>query len=159
MNSSSAAPPPETSATARPALHQNRALRQFVKFCIVGASNFALDVGVSYILTFHFHMWWPMAKTISFLIGVSNSFFWNSRWTFRALNSERQHRQYLLFVGINVIGWLLNLAIMKSVFWWMTGTFRGQHPNKPQWLLAKLFATIIVVSWNFTANKKWTFKA
>ncbi|HEX8833732.1 MAG TPA: GtrA family protein [Abditibacteriaceae bacterium] len=145
-------------ATSSPSLLQNVALRQFVKFCIVGVSNLALDLGVSYILTFHFLMWWPAAKTLSFLIAVTNSFFWNSRWTFRAVDKARQKQQYALFVLINVVGWMLNLTIMKSVFWALTRSWDMTHPTKPMWLLASFIATAIVVSWNFFANRHWTFK-
>ncbi|HEX8552739.1 MAG TPA: GtrA family protein [Abditibacteriaceae bacterium] len=137
----------------------NIALRQFVKFCIVGASNFVLDAGSAYVLTFIFHLDWPIAKTISFLIAVTNSFFWNSRWTFRALDKAKQHQQYLVFVSINIVGWLLNLAIMSVVFRLMTGSWLLGKPDKLHWLIATLIATSIVVAWNFTANKRWTFKA
>src|SRR5688572_18427285 len=81
------------------------ALRQFVKFCIVGASNFALDAGTAYVLTYIVHLDWRVAATIAFIVGVSNSFFWNSRWTFRALDRARQSQQYILFFCINVVGY------------------------------------------------------
>ena len=135
------------------------AMRQFVKFCIVGASNFVIDAGCAYVLTYIFHLDWPIAKTISFLIAVTNSFFWNSRWTFRALDKSRQHQQYLVFVLINIVGWLLNLAIMSLVFRLITGSWLLGKPDKLHWLAATLVATSIVVAWNFAANKRWTFKA
>lgn len=133
-------------------------VRQFVKFCIVGATSFAIDVGVSYVLTFELHMWWVLAKTISFSLAVTNGFFWNQRWTFRAVGHRSHREQYAMFFSVNVVGWLLNLTIMKAVFFASTGTWRGQHPTKPVWAAATLLATVIVVFWNFFANKHWTFK-
>ena len=138
---------------------KNKALRQFVKFCIVGASNFVLDFGTQFVLIYTFHVAWQIANTISFVIGVSNSFFWNSRWTFRALDSSRQAQQYFQFFMINVIGWILNLTIMTGVIYALSGTFQEAKPDRAHLISAKLIATVLVVAWNFGANKKWTFKA
>jgi putative flippase GtrA len=143
---------------AEPGLIHKPAIRQFVKFCIIGATSFAIDVSISYFLTFHFLMWWVLAKTISFSLAVTNGFFWNQRWTFRAVGHRKHHEQYAMFFGVNIVGWLLNLTIMKSVFFVSTGTWKGQHPTKPVWIAATLLATAIVVFWNFFANKHWTFK-
>ena len=143
--------------TGAPALLQKPGLRRFVKFCIIGATSFSIDVGVSYYLTFHLLMWWVLAKTISFSLAVTNGFFWNQRWTFRAVGRRKHHEQYAMFFGVNIVGWLLNVTIMKTVFWISTGTFRGQHPTKPVWIAATILATVIVVFWNFFANRHWTF--
>lgn len=133
-------------------------LRQFIKFCIVGASSFAIDFGVSWFLTFHLYLWWVLAKTISFSMAVTNGFFWNQRWTFQAVGHRKGHEQYAMFFGVNVVGWALNLAIMKAVFFIGTGTWKGQHPTKPLFVAATLTAMVIVVFWNFFANKHWTFR-
>jgi putative flippase GtrA len=140
-------------------LHERPDIRQFVKFCVVGATSFTIDVGISYLLTFGTQMWWVLAKTISFSLAVTNGFIWNRIWTFQAVGQRRKREQYAMFFGVNIVGYVLNLAIMKSVFWLNTGTWRGQHPTKPVWAAATLLATAIVVFWNFYANKHWTFKA
>jgi putative flippase GtrA len=139
-------------------LLQRPGMQQFLKFCVVGATSFTIDVGISYILTFNFHMWWVLAKTISFTLAVTNGFFWNQRWTFDAVGKRKHHEQYAMFFGVNIVGYILNLAIMKSVFFASTGHWRGQNPTKPVFLAATLVATAIVVFWNFFANKHWTFK-
>ncbi|HVF11379.1 MAG TPA: GtrA family protein [Abditibacteriaceae bacterium] len=143
---------------ARPqALLRHAGVRQFVKFCIVGASSFTIDFTISYILTFHFMLWWVLAKTISFFLAVTNGFYWNRRWTFSG-KGRSDKQQYMQFVAVNIVGWSLNIGIMKTVFFLATGTWRGQHPSKPLWLAATLTAMSIVVFWNFFANKHWTFK-
>ena len=142
-----------------PPLLERPGIRQFVKFCIVGTTSFTIDVGISYALTFGLHMWWVMAKTISFSLAVTNGFIWNRVWTFQAVGHRRRREQYGMFFAVNVVGYILNLGIMKSVFWVNTGQWRGQHPTKPVWLAATLLATVVVVFWNFFANKHWTFKA
>lgn len=148
----------QPSSRSMPPALQHAGVRQFVKFCIVGSTSFTIDFVVSYILTFHFMMWWVLAKTISFMLAVTNGFYWNRRWTFGSIEGRNKKRQYMQFVAVNIVGWTLNLVIMKTVFFFATGTWRGQHPTKPVWLAATLTATVIVVFWNFLANKHWTFK-
>lgn len=144
--------------TATEPLHKRPAIRQFVKFCIVGASSFTIDYGVSFLLHFYAGMNLQLAKTISFMLGVTNGFFWNNRWTFQNVGSRAAHEKYALFFAVNVVGWVLNLAIVTAVVWAETGTLANQQPSKPIFLLATLIATFVVVFWNFFANKHWTFK-
>lgn len=139
-------------------LHKRPAVRQFAKFCIVGASSFAIDYGISFFLHFLFSVNLQVAKTISFALAVTNGFFWNNRWTFQNTGSRAAHEKYARFVAVNVVGWILNLAIVTAVVWSETGTWVNQQPSKPVFLLATLVATFFVVFWNFFANKHWTFK-
>jgi putative flippase GtrA len=142
-------------------LHK-RGVRQFIKFCIVGASSFAIDAGISTLLAVHLGIWWVAARTFSFILAVTNGFFWNQRWTFRAVGHRRQHEQYTMFFMVNIVGLVLNLTIMKLVFRLMTGGWHRPILTTPHgkltWYAALLSATVIVVFWNFFANKLWTFK-
>ncbi|HSV73094.1 MAG TPA: GtrA family protein [Chthonomonadales bacterium] len=131
--------------------------RQFVKFCMVGSSSFAIDFGVSYMLTYGLGLWWVLAKTISFSLAVTNGFFWNRRWTFRAVGHRRKREQYAMFVTFNIVGWALNVCIMKTVFFISTGAWHGQQPERPMFVLATFAATLVVTFWNFFTNKHLTF--
>lgn len=150
--------------------------RQFVKFCIVGATSTVIDFGLLNLL--HYRVGLPLAlsATISFFVAVCNGFYWNRRWTFRAGEGDAK-RQYPKFVATNLVGWLLNLTIMTAVLI----SVRDLHPMTadetpmqivgliamgkgkdifPQlWVnAAKAIATVFVTAWNFTASKLWTFK-
>ena len=134
-------------------------MRQFVKFVIIGFSSAVIDVGVNKILMHRFDTPWLIAGMIGFALGVTNGFFWNSRWTFRGLGSGRQHELYMKFVAVNIVGLLLNLGIMKLVFIIMTGQMvLLANPSHSQWNIAKAIAIVIVAVWNFSANKLWTFR-
>lgn len=144
--------------TAKPGLMQHSGLRQFVKFCIIGASGTIIDVSIAWYLTYSVHLNWIIAQTISFAVAVTNSYIWNSQWTFRGMGSGKRHAMYIKFVGINAVGWLFNLAIMKTVFFAFTGNII--HPGNPeqyQFKVAKALAVVLVALWNFFANRKWTF--
>lgn len=133
-------------------------LVQFLKFCTVGASNLAIDMAVATTLTFVFHWHWALANTCSFIVAVSNSFYWNRRWTFNDRSKAKQSQRYLLFVTINVVGLGINLTVMKTAMLIMAGSW-DHELSKPMMLIAKLVATSVVVFWNFFANKRWTFKS
>ena len=148
-----------TQIAATPLL-QRPGFRQFAKFCIIGASSTLIDFVISYVLLYKFGLNLTLAKSISFVFGVSNGFIWNSRWTFRGQSSGAQHEMYIKFIAVNLIGFVLNIIIFKGVIGLFTGRFIGQG-RPAQWLfvLAYGVAVVITSAWNFFANKKWTFKA
>lgn len=150
--------------------------RQFVKFCLVGATSTAIDFTLLNLL--HYRVGFPvaLAATCSFFVSVCNGFYWNRRWTFRASSGDAK-RQYPKFVTTNAIGYTLNLSIMTlalitaSHLHWITVRetpaeiirllVAGQKETFPFLAVngAKAVATVCVTAWNFTASKLWTFKA
>lgn len=136
-------------------------MRQLIKFCIVGASSTVIDIGILALLLkfFHFLPWWVNAS-ISFCFAVSNGFFWNQRWTFRAKNISSTRAQYSKFFVTNVIGLGLNLLISKGFLILFTGEVsHAVNPDDRTILLAKLCSIPLVVIWNFGASRLWTFRA
>src|SRR5690349_5893000 len=81
------------------ALLQRPAVQQFIKFIIIGFSSAVIDVGTNKVLMHKFDTPWLLAGVLGFALGVTNGFFWNSRWTFRGLGSGRQHELYVKFVA------------------------------------------------------------
>jgi putative flippase GtrA len=128
-------------------------LRQFIKFCLVGATSTTVDLGLFTLLR---NAGLPRlaAQTCSFSLAVTNGFFWNRRWTFRAGDSGRLHRQYLSFYAVNIVGFLLNTSILYLV---ATLLENQGVPERRAELAGKLIAVPIVAFWNFTASKFWAF--
>lgn len=140
------------------ALTQRRIVRQFVKFCLIGLSSFAIDITIASLLVYGARLNPTLSKTLSFLVAASNGFFWNSRWTFRGMGSGRQHEMYVKFILVNCVGWALNILIFKSVLWIFTGRFIGQGtPDKLHFATAAVTAAGVVAFWNFLVNRQWTF--
>lgn len=134
-------------------------LRQFVKFCLVGASSTVVDTSIFIFLSKGLGWWWTVAKITSFAFGVTNGFFWNQKWTFNHLEKTNTRRRYAMFAAVNIIGLALALCIMKTVFVIHYGTLHHPNPSTQAALIAQFIAIPIVVFWNFFANKRWTFKA
>lgn len=160
---------------------QRRGLRQFVKFCIVGASSTAISGGIYTWLIYGVHLdrivdgwlagapqmrqiagelrlYVQLAALIAFLFAVTNGFIWNSKWTFRQRDAALRRVQYLKFVMVNVVGLVLNQIIVFIVTGALTAG-RPQHEKGLAPLIAFAVATGIVVFWNFLANKYWTFRS
>src|SRR5271166_7070731 len=55
---------------------------QFVKFGIVGVSNTLLTFAVYTLLLKVFGVWYLAASAIGFIVGATNGFLLNRRWTF-----------------------------------------------------------------------------
>ena len=130
--------------------------KQFVKFAMIGASSAVLDIGISQLLMHRFGMYWLLANTISALVAISNGYLWNSLWTFRGMGSARRHTQYLKFVAVSLVGLVLNSLIMTCVILMLAGHIGGNPPHSI-WVIAKGTAIVLVATWNFLANKRWTF--
>lgn len=158
----------------RTAAQQTRA--QFLKFCLVGASSTLVNFAVLALCIDGFG-WrsWPhhlgilLGATVAFLVSVTNGFYWNRRWTFAGASSRSAGGQYVSFILVNVVGLLINLAIVKLTLQLVDHTALGVllpelagpaiAPRLPKLYpyLAELMAAGVVVFWNFLANRKWTF--
>ncbi len=174
----------ETTQGGLSALLARPGIRQFVKFCLVGATSTVIDFGVylGLIEWLHLANWVggtfgiadaghalavarPIALTIGFLFAVTNGYIWNSRWTFRGAESDgvSDRKRYAKFVATNVIGWLLSQAILNTVAHTAPDAVLAPirsvtHLQDPAGFLGKLIAVGVVVSWNFLASKYWTFR-
>lgn len=129
---------------------QNRPwLPQFIKFSVVGVSGTIIDYGVLNLLVLVFHLNVYFSSAVSFSLAVVNNFFWNKYWTFRVSNlTGRPYYQFFQFLSVSVVGLGLNLLIMYLLI----------HFFNLWYNWAKAFAIIVVLFWNFIANKFWTFK-
>ncbi len=135
-------------------------MRQLIKFCLVGASSTVIDLGIyAFLLNAFPQVPWYLSQTISFCFGVTNGFIWNRLWTFKA-HQAAARSQYPKFFASNIIGLLLNIGLQKVFLILFTGQLVHQaNPSPRTLLIAKLCAIPIVVIWNFTASRLWTFRA
>ncbi len=136
-----------------------------------------IDAGLLSLLHYRVGLPVAVAGTLSFLCAVTNGYIWNSRWTFRDRQGDSK-KQYPKFLATNVVGWVLNLTVMTLaiVMAMRLGlmhterstneiiqiivTGKGKSEFSPVVLIgAKVVAAVVVVAWNFTAARLWTFKA
>ncbi len=124
----------------------------FIKYCIVGLIGTFLDLSILYILVDIFNIGVFYSVSISFIISATNNFLLNNIWTFSDKDNYFEYQsgyyKYIKFMFISVIGLLLTLFFM----------FIYHHIFMIWYLMSKILTSIMVLLWNYYANKYWTFK-
>lgn len=119
---------------------------QLLKFSVVGASGYLLNLLVYVSLLKGAGVHYLVAAACSFAVAVTNNYAWNRAWTFRR---ARGHVYYqglrFLFVSLAALG--LNLALLKGIVEAGADKVVGQA-----------LAIVLVVPFSFTANKLWSFR-
>jgi len=124
----------------------NLLLRQFVTFPGVGLIAAVAHFGVLIALVEGGGIAPVIATLWAFLAGVAVSYVLNRRYTFR---SGRPHRAAApRFFAVSAVGFVLNGAGM----WFLIEAWGVPY------LIAQVIATTIVLIWNFSANRWWTFR-
>ena len=133
-------------ARARAALGRRQNWLQLIRFCIVGATGYAVNLAVYTALLKGADAHYLLAATCSFLVAVTNNYTWNRLWTFRG---QRGHVAYqgLRFLVVSTIALGANLLILHL----LVDSFGVGK------VLAQAIAIVLVTPWNFVGNKLWSF--
>jgi dolichol-phosphate mannosyltransferase len=119
---------------------------QLVKFLVVGASGYIVNLGVYTLLLKEAGLHYVAAATVSFLLAASWNYCWNRTWTFRAQrgNFGTQGMRFFI-VSATVYG--ANIAVLAA----LVSAGLGK-------ILAQAIAVILVTPLNFLGNKLWSFR-
>ena len=137
---------------------------QLIKFGLIGVSNTLIDFLIASALNALFGIYY-LAKIVGYACGIANSYFWNSRWTFRE-ERRRDAREIVSFIAVNLVTLGLSL-LLQWIFrdklqlgaWWMRTlgeNFLTQLLNGERFCL--LLATGIALIVNFLGNKLLVFR-
>ena len=119
---------------------------QFVKFGIVGISNTLLTFAVYTVLLKVFGVWYIAASAIGFVVGATNGFLLNRRWTFAGHVGDAYTP--VRWATVQTAGLGLNLLTLYLLV----------HDAGLDELLAQAIATVLVTVSTFLVNRAWTFK-
>ncbi len=138
----------ETSLLGR--ITQRRGLRQFVKFGIVGASGFVVNLIVFTLLQrvvpdHDRALQYNVIFSAGFLAGGLSNYFLNRAWTFRSQGDLG--REGLSFMAVSVLALVVGLLVGGAVAPWLG------HGHKT-WFVSVLAGIVV----NFFVNKYWTFR-
>ena len=130
-------------------------VKRFIKFAIVGAIGAVIDFAILNLLALG--LGWPnlLANAVSFSCAVLSNFTWNRLWTFPESRQLPLPPQLGQFAIVSVIGLGINTLVFYVIdqFLIRNGFSQGQALN-----IAKAFAILVVLFWNFTANRLWTYR-
>ena len=140
---------PSTNFFAR--VRQRRGVRQFIKFGIVGASGFVVNLVIFTLLQRLFPTPTPPGPyyaiyTVAFLSGGVSNYFLNRIWTFRS--TGHAGKEALQFLTVSVLALIVGLIVSSLV----APAFGHGHRT---WFVATLSGIFV----NFFVNKYWTFRA
>lgn len=133
-------------ARSRGALGRRGNWVQLLRFCLVGASGYAVNLAVYTLLLKGGGLHYLLAATGSFLVAVTNNYTWNRLWTFRG---QRGHVAYqgFRFLVVSTVALTANLLVLRL----LVDTFEVGK------VLAQAIAIVLVTPWNFVGNKLWSF--
>ncbi|MDE2855041.1 MAG: GtrA family protein [Chloroflexota bacterium] len=154
---------------------QAKEVERFIKFAVVGTLGFIIDLGTVIILQ---NTVLPpendqsvtLVNSIAFVLAVCSNFIWNRLWTYPDSRSYSLQRQLTQFAIVSVIGlairnvWIhgayeylgqLSTAILQDAFVDYAPELIDQ--NKLGTTIALVFGVLIVMIWNFVANRFWTY--
>ena len=145
-------------------------LDRFLKFSAVGTLGAVIDFGTLNLLVQLASFPKALANVVSFTIAVISNFTWNRIWVYPETRGEPLIEQFFQFSVVNVVGLVINTAIFYGSDRWLlseAGLFAGpigvmaisvgmSHFDFA-YNAAKFLATVLVLFWNFFANRVWTF--
>ena len=134
-------------------------LLQFVKFGIVGGLNAMIDLGVLNLLIYFSDIaagfWYSLFKATSFIVAVTNSYFWNKYWTFKSEGGVARE-EFVKFFLVNLFTFALNVGTASLLV-----NFVGAPPEISPELWANIgavSAVFISLFINFLGMKFIVFK-
>jgi len=164
---------------ARPSPRQfisdQRERTRFFRFLVVGAIGAVVDFGVMNLLTQVLHFPLVLAGTISFIAAVLSNFTWNRYWTYPDSRSKPLAQQLGQFALVSVTGLLIRVPILAALEppmhrlferllgvtpWLLSLTGAGSLAQATNFYAKNItlaIAVVIVLFWNFFANRFWTY--
>ncbi len=133
---------------------------QFAKFGLVGALNTFIDFGILngliLLTSIAGGFYYSIFKGISFLFAAVNSYFWNKHWTFKKKDKIFASNEFIKFLAVTFIGFLLNVGAATFV----VNTIGPQYGiGDKLWANIGAFIAVFVgLTWNFVGSKFIVFK-
>ena len=120
----------------------NKLLKQIFKFGIVGGIAFVIDYSLLYIFTDLIGINYLISSAMSFTISLVFNYILSIKWVFD-VGHKQTLKDVLLFVILSIIGLGINELIM----------YIGVDKIGINYMIIKLFATFIVMIFNFITRK------
>lgn len=137
---------PRLALRIRPALRRRENWRQLVRFGLVGASGYIINLAVFSLLVLRLGVDYRLAAAAAFGVAVANNFTWNRRWTF-GVREASVVPQAARFLGVSVACFVLNVLILDL-------QVRVMHASE---VGAQAAAVAVVVPVSYVGNRLWTF--
>lgn len=166
-------------AASRFGPHRAKEMERFFRFAVVGASGAVIDIGLLFILQQTIipptrGLTVALASGIAFFTAVISNFIWTRLWVYPDSRSRSMRRQLAMFTLVSTAGGLFRLLWMALMAFpigalitplaapfirAVVGEFEVNQFTEARIgsIVAQMIAMIIVMMWNFYANRHWTY--
>lgn len=120
----------------------SKIFKQIIKFGVVGAIAFLVDYILLYVLTEFLGIYYLVSSTISFVVSLIVNYILSIFWVFD-VKKKQTIKEVSLFVFLSLVGLIINQIIM----------YLGSDVLEIHYMICKLFATFIVMVYNFITRK------
>lgn len=119
---------------------------QLLRFCIVGASGYLVNLAVFSALVYGADAHHAAAAVGAFCVAWTSNFIFNKFWTFRrhGLSALQQGARYL---AVSLVALGLNLMVLEALV----------QAGAPE-IVAQAIAIAVVMPVNFLLNRRWSFR-
>lgn len=164
---------------------RSREIARFLRFAVVGISGAVIDLGLVFLLQWTilppssdpsvvFDLNVALATGIAFTTAVISNFIWTRLWVYPDSRSRSMRRQLAIFAFISIVG-----GVGRTLWVTLTHSFVGEllfpaflpfaqffrpeyipgpvASEKVGTIATQMFAMVIVMLWNFFANRLWTY--
>lgn len=116
-------------------------INQILKFGVVGGIAFVIDYGILFLLAKVIGLNELISAAISFIISLTFNYFLSTKWVFEA--KKQTPKEVIIFVLLSVVGLSINEVLI----------YLGTKKLGIDVMIVKLFATAIVMVYNFITRK------
>jgi putative flippase GtrA len=128
-------------------------MRELVKFGMVGAVAFVIDVGLFNLLLHDTGK--PLtSKTISTVVATTAAYIGNRLWTFRRRSRSGVGREYVLFFLLNGVGLAISLGCL-AISHYVLGFTSRLADN----IAANVVGLVLGTTFRFWSYRRWVFPA
>lgn len=117
-------------------------IKQIWRFGIIGVLSFVIDYTLLYIITEFAGINYLVSSAVSFTVSVIFNYILSIKWVF-STNNAKKIKNFILFVILSIVG----LGINQFIMWFLVEAYNVFY------LLSKVFATLIVMIYNFITRK------
>lgn len=158
---------------------RSKEVERFLRFAVVGAFGAMVDFGTLFVVQATIlppvsRLSVAAATTIAFGAAILSNFTWNRLWTYPDSRSKSVRRQLFLFSFISLVGWLTRTIWISFAFeplghFFMPYALPFIQMLRPSYvpsvtaegklgtIVAMLIGIVVVMFWNFFANRYWTY--
>jgi len=126
-------------------------LMEFLRFGVVGTIGFVVDTAVLYAgLALGLGLYG--GRAVSYLVAASTTWALNRLWTFRGRGDGRVHRQWALFLLVNLLGFAMNYGAYAALI--ALVPMVAEHP-----ILGVAAGAVAGMFGNFVLSRRLVFRA